>query len=190
MAALSRPVAGTIASRSSSMNSDQNPDRDASSVDESDHETLIITLPGSLKAVRESLSILLDNGAIVHAVELMKGGDGSGSGQGVHGALEPESPYGHGHGHRHHGGHRHDHDHGHGRGGRPFHSESPNHHHHHHGNHRILSHDPSEAGTPPSCHSFISNTYLEFDSSINTPSNITVPSSIIQRRARHHSSVR
>ncbi|KAJ3866953.1 hypothetical protein EV359DRAFT_35540 [Lentinula novae-zelandiae] len=145
MAALSRPVAGTIASRSSSMNSDQNPDRDASSVSESGHETLIITLPGSLKAVRESLSVLLDSGAIVHAVELMKGGDGSGSGQGVHGALEPESPYGHGHGHRHHGGHRHDHDHGHGRGGRPFHSESPNHHHHHHGNHRILSHDPSEA---------------------------------------------
>ncbi|KAH7876491.1 uncharacterized protein C8R40DRAFT_1100302 [Lentinula edodes] len=143
MAALSRPVAGTIARRSSSMNSD----RDVSSVSESGHETLIVTLPGSLKAVRESLSILLDSGAIVHAVELMKGGDGSGSGQGVHGAMEPESPHGHGHGHRHHGGHRHDHDHNHGnrRGGRPFHSESPNHHHHHHGNHRILSHDPSEA---------------------------------------------
>ncbi|GAW06437.1 molybdenum cofactor biosynthesis protein [Lentinula edodes] len=54
MAALSRPVAGTIARRSSSMNSD----RDVSSVSESGHETLIVTLPGSLKAAGMEVGVV------------------------------------------------------------------------------------------------------------------------------------
>ncbi|KAJ4479031.1 MoaB/Mog domain-containing protein [Lentinula aciculospora] len=141
MAALSRPVAGTIAQSSIA---DLN--QSISSDNESGHETLIITLPGSVKAVRENLTLLMESGVIVHAVELMKGGDGSQSGQGVHGALEPGTPRGHGH--RHRGGHRHDHGpghgHGHGHGGMHFHDESPHHHHHHHDDHRILSHDPSD----------------------------------------------
>ncbi|KAJ3987630.1 MoaB/Mog domain-containing protein [Lentinula detonsa] len=153
MAALSRPVAGTIA-RSSINGSDENSESLVG------RETLVVTLPGSMKAVRENLTVLLDSGVIVHAVELMKGGDGTQSGQGVHGALEPASPHhgqGHGHGHKfHRGDHRHDHDHGHGhghergrgRGGKHFHGEDHHRHHHHHhqdDDHEILSHDPSGA---------------------------------------------
>ncbi|KAF9067623.1 MoaB/Mog domain-containing protein [Rhodocollybia butyracea] len=129
MAALSRPVAGTISQASITLDSD------------SGHETLIVTLPGSVKAVRENLAALLDSGVVVHAVDLMKGGDGMKSGQGVHGALESDPI--HGHGHKHHGGHRHRH----GEGGK-HHSGSEGHrHHHHHGSneHKILSHDPSQA---------------------------------------------
>ncbi|KAJ3975269.1 MoaB/Mog domain-containing protein [Lentinula raphanica] len=142
MAALSRPVAGTIAQ--STTETSESISEDTSN---HGHETLIVTLPGSMKAVRENLAVLLDTHVIVHAVELMKGGDGIKTGQGVHGALEPASPHihGHRHGHRHSGS-------GGGHGGHHFHGEDHRHHHHHQHHHdhnddehRILSHDPSAA---------------------------------------------
>lgn len=59
LAALSRPLAGTIG------------------------KTLVVTLPGSTKAVRENLDALLSNGVLDHALDLIKGG----SGKVVHAAL-------------------------------------------------------------------------------------------------------
>lgn len=53
LAALSRPVAGTIGA------------------------TLIVTLPGSPKAVKENLIALLNAGVVNHAIELIKGNSGS-----------------------------------------------------------------------------------------------------------------
>ncbi|KAE9407266.1 hypothetical protein BT96DRAFT_914841 [Gymnopus androsaceus JB14] len=114
MAALSRPIAGTI-----SKSSITNPGQDSN---EFGPETLIVTLP--------------DSGTVVHAVELMKGGDGSKSGQGVHGSSETGS----GHGHRHHRSHRHRHG-----AGSAHSAENHDHHHHHTEDRRILSHDPSQA---------------------------------------------
>ncbi|KAI0331312.1 hypothetical protein GY45DRAFT_1353476 [Cubamyces sp. BRFM 1775] len=53
LAALSRPIAGTI------------------------RHTLIVTLPGSVKAVQENLAALLSAGVVSHAIELVRGGSGS-----------------------------------------------------------------------------------------------------------------
>lgn len=79
LAALSRPVAGTVGN------------------------TLVITLPGSVKAVKENLEALFANGFIEHAIDLIKGG----TGKQVHAAM------GSGHGgaphHQHHHHHHHDH---------------------------------------------------------------------------------
>ncbi|KAG2361750.1 MoaB/Mog domain-containing protein [Suillus spraguei] len=52
LAALSRPVAGTVGN------------------------TLIVTLPGSVKAVKENLEALFANGFIEHAIDLIRGGTG------------------------------------------------------------------------------------------------------------------
>jgi len=99
LAALSRPVAGTI------------------------KNTLVVTLPGSVKAVKENLDALLSNGIVDHAIDLIKGG----SGKQVHASMGSG-----------HGGHDHHHHH------------TPRTHHHHHDHQepksRVLSHDPSQAG--------------------------------------------
>ena len=91
LGALSRPIAGTV------------------------RNTLITTLPGSVKAVKEILSALFQGGVLQHAVDLIKGG----SGQRVHEKLAVESrsvleptrngakPENHGHSHDcHHHSHR------------------------------------------------------------------------------------
>ncbi|KAH9482211.1 Gephyrin [Psilocybe cubensis] len=52
LGALSRPVAGTIAN------------------------TLVTTLPGSVKAVKEGLAALLQDGVVLHAIDLVRGGTG------------------------------------------------------------------------------------------------------------------
>ena len=87
LAALSRPVAGTV------------------------KNTLVTTFPGSVKAVKENLEALLQGGVLGHAIELIRGG----SGKQVHAALglsrsETESSssdslgslHSHSHGHHHH----------------------------------------------------------------------------------------
>lgn len=104
LAALSRPIAGTI------------------------HNTLIVTLPGSVKAVKENLEALLSGGVVNHAIDLIRGG----SGKQVHKSLAAgnptPTPVVPGHTHEHH--HHHDHDHSH-------HAPQPR---------TTLSHDPSLPG--------------------------------------------
>jgi gephyrin len=90
LAALSRPVAGTR------------------------KNTLIVTFPGSVKAVKENLEALFTGGVIYHALDLVKGG----TGKAVHATLakstsqsvqqaSPAQGRGHHDHHHHHHGHGH-----------------------------------------------------------------------------------
>lgn len=104
LAALSRPVAGTY------------------------KDTMIITLPGSVKAVTENISCLLAGGLLLHALDLISGG----SGRAVHRQLAEVGPQA-----TPQGGDRHTH----------------HHHHHHHDAPKprtAVSHDPSKPGAEDS----------------------------------------
>ncbi|KAF9498679.1 hypothetical protein BDN71DRAFT_1443074 [Pleurotus eryngii] len=93
MAALSRPVAGTA------------------------KNTLVVTLPGSVRAVRENMDALVANGVVKHALELIQGG----TGQNVHKNMVAVYST-------------------------PVSSAQLHHHHdHHHEARTVLSHDPQAA---------------------------------------------
>lgn len=133
-AALSRPVAGTIGN------------------------TLVTTLPGSVKAVNENMEALLK--VVDHAIELIRGG----SGEQVHTELSgpQSSPSSSASVHVHH-------------------------HHHHDYSHDVprprttaLSHDPSAPGTPSACQIWFS---LTLGTSIRETSRFAIPSYIPGRCA-------
>ena len=138
LAALSRPIAGTIGN------------------------TIITTHPGSVKAVKEILSVLFRGGVIEHAVDLIKGG----SGQRVHTlAAEGRSVVARAEIHNHNHGH--------------------DHHHHHHESHRAsqprsataISHDPCAPGTF-NAYSYALTMSLSPHFSFSSSSTITLPSNI------------
>ncbi|KAF8897865.1 hypothetical protein BD779DRAFT_1465949 [Infundibulicybe gibba] len=140
MAALSRPVAGTIG------------------------RTLITTLPGSLKAVKENIVPLLAGGLVDHAIELIRGG----SGRGVHDKLAATTPAAttsdtadthpsSGPEHHHH------------------------HHHEHHGHHApkprsVLSHDPQQqVDTSLRGHILASDIHAPHDVPLCATTNVVTP---------------
>ncbi|EJU06392.1 molybdenum cofactor biosynthesis protein [Dacryopinax primogenitus] len=84
LAALARPVAGTI------------------------DKTFIVTLPGSSKAVKENMDVLLGNGLVLHALDLIAGGSGKtvhagmGTGHASTSTQPTDSVQVHHHHHHHH----------------------------------------------------------------------------------------
>ncbi|KZT66051.1 hypothetical protein DAEQUDRAFT_489147 [Daedalea quercina L-15889] len=106
LAALARPVAGTV------------------------KDTLVVTLPGSVKAVRENLEALLGGGVVDHALQLVKGASSRMLHSDVPGASAAPSVHSERHAHAHH---HHHHAHGH-----DHHAPQPR---------STLSHDPSQPVT-------------------------------------------
>lgn len=72
-------------------------------------KTLIVTLPGSVKAVKENMEALLTDGLISHAIDLIRGG----SGEARHATLSSSDVSAQGRSHHRHHVHHHVHPHDH-----------------------------------------------------------------------------
>lgn len=108
MAALSRGITGIIKA-------------------EAGNEALVVTLPGSPKAVKECMEILMGDGLLSHALDLLGGGSGKRKHEEMQGSMHRDAvstatDTGHAHSHHHH--HNHHHHHGHGGVGGGLHSHS------------------------------------------------------------------
>lgn len=94
--------------------------------DDSGKETLIVALPGSPKAVNECMELLLANGLLQHALELLSGGSGESKHKQMQGSMhrhaDTATDTGHAHSHHHH--HHHHNHHHHSGGGGGLHSHS------------------------------------------------------------------